>query len=444
MARTDHPDIAHLGEDEDEDEEFLNQDDVLAEVDDDGDHGMDEDGDEDEYEGGPGEGEATADVVHEDNSLQHFPTHESSVFAVSMHPTQPIAASGGEDDLGYLWNVQDGEVIVKLTGHTDSVTATGFSADGELIATGGMDGKIRIWRRVGKELYTIWEFLTELQGPDEVMVGHVRNFFFNVLKVYYYATSGYDGIPEVPSYSRVRTTRRFGYGSAQQKSVPSGNTMQVFAGHSGPVQCGEFTPDGKRIVTADAEGTLIFWDPRSPAPIFKLSGADGRFSLDGVTSLAVNAASSLAVVGGVSGGVRVVSLSKGDVVGALEGHKEGESVEAVQFVDLAGAGAGSGVVVTGGTDGKACIWDLSTMRLRATLEHEDSITSLLAHPSPKNHLITSASADKTLRTWDARTGKLLKEHKGHSGPILGAALGLGGSVVVSAGDDGVCLVFGTE
>lgn len=28
-------------------------------------------------------------------------------------------------------------------------------------------------------------------------------------------------------------------------TVPSGNTMQVFAGHSGPVQCGEFTPDGK-------------------------------------------------------------------------------------------------------------------------------------------------------------------------------------------------------
>lgn len=77
-------------------------------------------------------------------------------------------------------------------------------------------------------------------------------------------------------------------------------------------------------------------------------------------------------MGGVNGGVRVVSLTKGDVVGGLEGHREGESVEAVQFVDLAGAGAGSGTVVTGGTDGKACIWDLSTMRLRATLEHEVS------------------------------------------------------------------------
>jgi len=27
--------------------------------------------------------------------------------------------------------------------------------------------------------------------------------------------------------------------------VPSGNAMQVFAGHAGAVSCGEFTPDGK-------------------------------------------------------------------------------------------------------------------------------------------------------------------------------------------------------
>ena len=136
-------------------------------------------------------------------------------------------------------------------------------------------------------------------------------------------------------------------------------------------------PTGKRIITADGEGTLIFWDPRSPTPIFKLSPSDARFALDGVTSLAVNSSSTLAVVGGVSGGIRVISLSKGDVVGALEGHREDESVEAVVFIDLAGAGvgAGSGVVVTGGTDGKACIWDLSTMRLRATLEHEVNFSS---------------------------------------------------------------------
>lgn len=147
--------------------------------------------------------------------------------------------------------------------------------------------------------------------------------------------------------------------------------MQVFAGHTGPVNCGEFTPDGKRIITADQDGTLIFWDPRSSTPVFKLGADDARFNLDGITSVGVNPSSTLAVVGGAAGGVRVVSLSKGEVVSTLGGHTEGESIEAVVFVDLTGAGvSGPGVAVTGATDGKALIWDLSTMRLRATLEHE--------------------------------------------------------------------------
>ena len=148
--------------------------------------------------------------------------------------------------------------------------------------------------------------------------------------------------------------------------------MQVFAGHTGPVQTGDFTPDGKRIITADAEGNLIFWDPRSPTPVFKLGPTDARFDVESITSLAVNPASTLAVVGGSAGGVRVISLNKGEVVGALGGHKEEDSVETIVFVDLAGAGqvGTGGVVVTGATDGKACIWDLSTMRLRATLEHQ--------------------------------------------------------------------------
>ncbi|CAL1716246.1 unnamed protein product [Somion occarium] len=393
-------------------DEFIDPNDVYIEFGDDGDHPMDEDetGDQDGFDGSRPPEE---DIVYEDNSFQHFPNHNGSVFAISTHPSATLAASGGEDDLGYIWDYTTGEAVVKLTGHTDSVTSTAFSSDGELISTGGMDGKVRIWRRVGKENWKTWEFLTELQGPDEV------------------------------TWLRWHPKGSILLAGSNDTTVW---LWQLFAGHTSAVQCGDWTPDGKRIVTADADGNLIYWDPRSPAPIFKLTSTDARFDVEGITSLAINPASTLAVVGGVNGGVRVVSLSKGEVVAALAGHKEGESVESVVFVDLAGMGqvGTGGVVVTGGTDGKACIWDLSTMRLRATLEHEDAVTNLLSHPPPKSYLLLSASADNTLRTWDARTGTLIREHKGHQGPVLGAAFGAGGDTVISAGDDGVCLVFHTE
>jgi len=155
--------------------------------------------------------------------------------------------------------------------------------------------------------------------------------------------------------------------------VPSGQTIQVFSGHTGPVQTGTFTPDGKRLLTGSADGSLILWDPRSASQIWKLSAEDARFGMKhGVTALAVNAAGTVAVVGGTDGEVRVVSLTNGELLGKLEGHGEGESVEAIEFMELGGGSTGAGVVVTGGTDGKACIWDLTTMRLRMSVAHSVS------------------------------------------------------------------------
>lgn len=154
-------DQEHVQEGEEEDQ-FLDPNDVALEFADDGDLPMDEDDEIGELAG--------EEIVYEDNSVQHFPNHGTSVFAVAAHPHAPIIASGGEDDLGYLWDYTTGEEIVKLSGHSDSVTSTAFNFDGEMIATGGMDGKIRIWRRVGKVDWKRWEFLTELQGPDEVTV----------------------------------------------------------------------------------------------------------------------------------------------------------------------------------------------------------------------------------------------------------------------------------
>jgi len=157
-----------IAEEENVQDEFIDPNDVLVEmVEDDGvDYPMDEDDENDDGTAGP----SGADIIHKDTSIQRFTNHTNSVFAVAAHPSAQIAVSGGEDDLGYIWDYTTGEELVKLTGHTDSVTNVGFSRDGEMVATGGMDGRVRVWERVGKEDFRGWTFLTELQGPDEVTV----------------------------------------------------------------------------------------------------------------------------------------------------------------------------------------------------------------------------------------------------------------------------------
>jgi WD40 repeat protein len=117
----------------------------------------DNDGDDDE----DGEEEYMEEIIVDD-SIQGFFLHTSPVYSVALYGN--TAATGGGDDLGYLWDIATGEMIMKLDGHTDSVTNVAFSSDGTYLATGGMDGQIRIWNVSQKK------FVIALEAGDEVLV----------------------------------------------------------------------------------------------------------------------------------------------------------------------------------------------------------------------------------------------------------------------------------
>ncbi|CAJ0626477.1 9093_t:CDS:2 [Entrophospora sp. SA101] len=170
--------------------------------------------------------------------------------------------SGGGDNKSYLWRSDTGEKLHELSGHDDSVVSVSFSKDGQYVATGGMDGKIMVWKvENGQHVAT-------LEGPNEItwLDWHPKG---NVILA----------------------------GTAESTiwmwQIPSGNFMNLFAGHSASVTAGQFTPDGKKIVTGSEDSSLIVWDPKNATSIFKLSNDDSRFHHEGITSLAINKENSL-------------------------------------------------------------------------------------------------------------------------------------------------------
>ncbi|KAI8929856.1 WD40-repeat-containing domain protein [Entophlyctis helioformis] len=343
--------------------------------------------------------QGNADFV--DDSVQGFFDHKEPVYTVALHPTDPtLAATGGGDDRSYLWRVDTGEKVFDLGVHTDSVVSVAFSNDGQYVASGGMDGKVFVFQ------ITDGRQVCALEGPTEVtwLCWHPKG---NVL-----LAGGEDG-------------------TLWMWQVPSGKCMNVFTGHVESVTCGQFTPDGKAIVSGSADGSLIIWDPKNATAVHRITPDDGRFHQSGITSIAVNRDSSLVLTGAQDGTARIVHSGTGKILASFDSH-EG-SVEAVGFSNV------SSFAATGAVDGKVCIWDTTTMRLRHTVSHEDAVTKLKWHQA--SHLLTTCSTDMTVRSWDSRTGECVKKWQGHQDPVLDVCVRSDGNVVLSGSDDGMALVF---
>ena len=85
--------------------------------------------------------------------------------------------------------------------------------------------------------------------------------------------------------------------------------MQVCTGHVGAVTCGRFTPDGKLIITGSADASIIIWEPKTGAAVYKWTATDGRFHQEAITCLDVSKDSGMILSGDSSGTTLLLQMS---------------------------------------------------------------------------------------------------------------------------------------
>jgi len=147
----------------------------------------------------------------------------------------------------------------------------------------------------------------------------------------------------------------------------------------------QFSPDGKRIVTASLDGTARVWDAHSGQPLTEPLQHDGyvnsaQFSPDG--KRIVTASGTVA---------RVWDAQSGQPL--TEPLRHGGPVHSAQF-SLDGKR-----IVTASLDDTARVWDAQSGRpLTGPLKHDREVLS--AQFSPDGKRIVTASSDGTARVWD--------------------------------------------
>ena len=91
------------------------------------------------------------------------------------------------------------------------------------------------------------------------------------------------------------------------------------------------------------------------------------------------------------------------------------------------------LIISGGMDKTIKLWDAATGRLIRTLQYDMLINNVAVSPDGK--YIASASSDNTVMIWDFATGQALKKLTGHIYSVNSVAFSPDGTLLVTGGDD---------
>ena len=83
--------------------------------------------------------------VNTGNALFALKGHSGGVMSVDFSPDGKFLASGGNDSAIKLWNRQNGSLIKTIEAHDSDVRRVKFSADGQTLASASSDNIIKIW-----------------------------------------------------------------------------------------------------------------------------------------------------------------------------------------------------------------------------------------------------------------------------------------------------------
>ena len=211
---------------------------------------------------------------------------------------------------------------------------------------------------------------------------------------------------------------------------PDGPLLFTLEGHKRVVNAVAIFPDGKRMVSGSADGTLKIWDLGTRAELATLTGGTHM-----VTAVAVHPDGRRLVSASDYQTLKMREVEAGAELAIFKGHTSVVTAVAVL--------PDGHWLVSASADKTLKVWEVETGAELATLTgHTAGVTAVAVLPDGRR--LVSASADKTLKVWDVEMGAELVTLTGHTDEVKVVVVVPNGYELISASADKVLKVWKVE
>eukprot|EP01116_Phalansterium_solitarium_P001830 TRINITY_DN1164_c0_g2_i4.p1 TRINITY_DN1164_c0_g2~~TRINITY_DN1164_c0_g2_i4.p1 ORF type:complete len:588 (-),score=-46.62 TRINITY_DN1164_c0_g2_i4:250-2013(-) len=221
-------------------------------------------------------------LLPEFSAVHSLSISQTAISTVAVNPSGEWLAFG-TTHLGQLlvWEWQSEQYILKQQGHSLAMSCLAYSPDGQLLATGADDGKVKVWN--GSSGYCFVTF-SDHNGPVSGVVfspvgnallsssldGSVRAFDLTRYRNFRTMTSprpaqfcslALDPSGDIVCAGVLDTFEIFVW------SLQTGRLLDVLAGHQGPVAALSFNPVQPIMASASWDGSSFLWDVFEGTPV---------------------------------------------------------------------------------------------------------------------------------------------------------------------------------
>lgn len=326
--------------------------------------------------------------------------NDGIVRSVAFSPDGTIVAGCG-DRFVQMFDVQTGERLHRLEGHSKPVVSIAYSPGGKLLASASEDGSIRLWDVAGAK--TVRVFTSE-KRPANVFPPTNKH------------------PPRSVAFS------------------PDGKTL---------IACYPLFQKRTQIILYNVESGKLFYDARQHRPEAPLHLA---VSPDGAMFAVAKDSGNITLMDVVEFGIRDrlthnrprVMLNSAEFPSGLDSTRYPLKHDGGRIVSHVAFSLDSRKLLSCGGDNTIRVWDSKTTESLLVIKGPREATLVQAAVfSPDGSRIISVTNNEVIQLWDAHSGKLSAAESGSDDNVRGLALTPDGRTLATYGSDKVIKLWNT-